>query len=119
MMKNSRSLIIGMLISGGVGACSPVAPVVTITPLGAERTYPATPDSVSIPLYSVSKPDCPYDEIAVITTTAPLTRDAKLVTVLRQKARALGADAIIGYTQKIEDTVNGTAIRFRSAQCTK
>jgi len=39
--------------------------------------------------------------------------------VLRQKARALGADAIIGYTQKIEDTVNGTAIHFRSAECTK
>ena len=119
MMQNSRCLIIGMLICGGVSACSLVAPVVTITPLGAERTYPATPDSVSIPLYTVSKPECPYDEIAVITTTSPGARDAKLVAVLRQKARALGADAIIGYTQKIEDTVNGTAIHFRSAECTK
>ena len=113
----------GVLVAGTLGC----APTVTVTPLGAGRTYPATPDTVTIPLYSVQKPECPYDEIAAITAEGNRTGDVVLAA-LRDKARTIGGQAIVGYSQstrvggdgKSELTVrSGTAIRFRSAECMK
>jgi len=114
-----------------VAAC---APRVTLTPLGAERVYPPTPDSVAIPLYASTKPACPYDEIAALTVegAGALSSDADVLDALRAKARAVGAQAIIGYSQGNRSSAdhdptmppgkvrvrNGTAIRFRSSTCT-
>ena len=105
-----------------VAAC---APTVTVTPLGVGHTYPATPDNVMIPLYSVAKPECPYDEIAAITAEGNRPKDVELAA-LRDKARALGAQAIVGYSQSMRtsgkaelNVRSGTAIRFRSADCMK
>jgi hypothetical protein len=98
------------------------APTVTVTPLGSERTYPPTPDTASIPLYSTVKPACPYDEIAAITAEG-IKPDNVVLAALRAKARALGGQAITGYTQQQREdgtsVRSGTAIRFRSADCTK
>jgi hypothetical protein len=107
-----------------LAACTPT---VTITPVGPERTYPATPDSVAIPLYTITKPECAYEELAAITAEGGLSEDA-LVPALRAKARAIGGQAIIGYTQSHRSTGDsssdisvrsGTAIRFRSDDCRK
>src|ERR1051325_6078435 len=69
----------------------------TVTPLGSERTYPATPDSAQIPLYATSKPECAYDEVAAITVEA--TDGQVALETLRKRVRSLGGQAVVGYTQ--------------------
>ncbi|HEU5186314.1 MAG TPA: hypothetical protein VFU01_17195 [Gemmatimonadaceae bacterium] len=111
-------------------ACGP--PQVTLTPLGAGVVYPATPDSVAIPLYATTKPECPYDEIAAITAEGHIAHsvESEVLAALRAKARAVGGHAIVGYTQSSRVATSGslstdihvrsgTAIRFRSADCMK
>jgi hypothetical protein len=111
-------------------ACTSLRPTVTVTPVGSERTYPATPDSAAIPLYTITTLGCPYDEIAALTAEGRVgsSSEAEILSLLKAKARAIGAHAIIGYTQstrhgtELEGDIrvrNGTAIRFRSAECTK
>jgi hypothetical protein len=108
------------------------APRVTVTPLGAERTYPPTPDSVAISLYATTTPECPYDEVAAVTAEGQglLSSESEVLAALKAKARAIGGHAIVGYTQSTRATGggsqtydvpvrSGTAIRFRSAECTK
>jgi hypothetical protein len=120
-----------VVVAAFVAAC---APRVTLTPLGAERVYPPTPDSVAIPLYASTTPACPYEEIAALTVegAGALSSDADVLEALRAKARAVGAQAIIGYAQANRASTgqepllppgkvrvrNGTAIRFRSPTCT-
>lgn len=132
-MKNSRtyaSFGIAVVSLAVVIAC---APQVTLTPLGAERTYPATPDSVAVPLYATTTPECPYDEIGAITSEGRVYRsvEAEVLEALKAKARAIGGQAIVGYTQSTRATGtasgettdihvrSGTAIRFRSPDCMK
>jgi hypothetical protein len=117
MLVNRRSLFIVALLAGAGAAC---APQVTITPLGAERTYTAVADSAKIPLYSAAKPECPYDEIALVRVEGGSNPSADLlVATLRSKARVLGGQAIVGYTQRSYEWASGTAIRFRSRDCMK
>jgi hypothetical protein len=111
-----------------VGCVRPGVNVIA-TPLGSERTYPATPDSTTIPLYTTTKLECAYDEIAALTAEGSVAlSDAKVLEGLRAKARAVGAHAIIGYSQSIRQSTelegeirvrNGTAVRFRSTDCMK
>ena len=133
-MRVLRSLGVATLVVVGV-VVTACAPRVTMTPLGAERVYPPTPDSVAIPLYASTKPACPYEEIAALTVegAGALSSDADVLGVLRAKARAVGAQAIIGYSQGNRSATdhdpsmppgkvrvrNGTAIRFRSSACTE
>lgn len=111
---------------------APTRPVVMVTPLGTERTYPPTPDGVAIPLYAAAKPECPFDEIAALTAEGLRIRsvEAEVLAALRAKARSIGAHAIIEYSQGMRHSSNamesddihvrsGTAIRFRSADCMK
>ncbi|MDQ4080195.1 MAG: hypothetical protein M3125_05495 [Gemmatimonadota bacterium] len=108
------------------------APNVTLTPLGTEQAYPPTPESVSIPLYATTKPECPYDEIAAITAEGRVyhSDEKEVLEALIAKARAVGAHAIVGYTQGTRAASagsetgdvhvrNGTAIRFRNPDCMK
>jgi hypothetical protein len=132
-MTNSRSQASFGIAVVSLAVVIGCAPQVTLTPVGAERVYPATPDSVAIPLYATTKPECPYDEIAAITAEGRVYRsvDAEVLAALKAKARAVGAHAIIGYAQNSRATGtasgestdihvrSGTAIRFRSADCMK
>ena len=131
-MKRRGSVVpgIGAVLFAVLIAC---APKVSLTPLGAGGIHPATPDSVAIPLYATTKPECPYDEIAAITAEGTTVRsvDAEVLSALKAKARAVGGHAIIGYTQgsRAASTASGetsdvhvrsgTAIRFRSEDCMK
>jgi hypothetical protein len=120
---------IGLVLASMVVLIGCVRPGVSViaTPLGSERTYPATPDSTTIPLYTTTKLECAYDEIAALTAEGSVAlSDAKVLDGLRAKARAVGAHAIIGYSQSTRQSTelegeirvrNGTAIRFRSADC--
>jgi hypothetical protein len=130
-MKTSRVLA-GCGIAVLLAVVPGCAPRITITPLGAEGPYPATSDSVAIPLFATTKPECPYTEIAAITSEGRVYRSVEdeVLTALIAKARAVGAHAIVGYTQGSRaasagsetsdvDVRSGTAIRFRSPDCMK
>ena len=121
-------------ILAGASCRLPREPQVTLTLLGAERTYPPTPDSVALPLYATVRPECPYEEIATITAEGTTSRsvETEVLAALRERARSVGAHAIIGYTQTNRQASRvggsessdihvrgGTAIRFRSADCMK
>ena len=122
------------VVAVAVVAGTACAPRVTLTPLGAGRVYPPTPDSVAIPLYAWTTPACPFEELAALTVEGAglLTSDAGVLEALRAKARAVGAQAIVGYSQASRSASdhdpsmppgkvrvrNGTAIRFRSSTCT-
>lgn len=132
-MKESRSHASSGIAVVSLAVIVGCAPQVTLTPLGAEKAYPPTPDSVAIALYATTKPECPYDEIAAITAegTPARSEEAEVLSALKTKARAIGAHAIVGYTQsnRAASTAggesrdvhvrSGTAIRFRSDDCMK
>ena len=111
------------ITSMSLAVAAACAPAVTLTPLGDQGTYPATPDSVAVPLYATTRPECPYDEIAAITVED--AKEDKALSALIAKARAVGAHAILGYNQstrsvgEISSTYvrSGTAIRYRSTEC--
>lgn len=124
-MKKSRPRLHGPIVL--LAVLAGCAPQVTITALGAERTYSPTPDSVAIPLYTITKPECPYDELVALTAEGGAS-EAALLPAIRTKARAIGGQAIIAYTQSHRasggesadvSVRTGTAIRFRSADCMK
>jgi hypothetical protein len=120
--RNQNSLGITLLSLAVAISC---APTVMLTPLGDQRTYPPTADTVAIPLYATTKPECPYDEIAAITAEGG--EEAAVLSALIEKARAVGAHAILGYTQSermVSQNMDthvrgGTAIRYRSTDCMK
>jgi hypothetical protein len=120
--RSQNSLGLTLIALAFASAC---APQVTVTPLGDQRTYPPTPDSVAIPLHAITKPECPYDEIAAITTEG--ADEGAVLSALIARARAVGAHAILGYTQStrmISQNTDGyvrggTAIRYRSPDCMK
>ena len=132
-MTSRRGHVIAGVAGVSLAVAIACAPNVTLTPLGTERTYPATPDSVAIPLYATTKPECPYDEIGAITVEGRVYRsvEAEVLEALKAKARAIGGQAIVGYTQSTRATGtaagestdihvrSGTAIRFRSPDCMK
>jgi hypothetical protein len=106
------------VFAAAISACAP--PIITVTPVGAERTYPPTADSVAIPIYSVAKPDCPFDEIAVVSAEGTTSDEA--LAALRKNVRAVGGQAILGYTQLDRGSTSvrtGTAVRFQSPGCAK
>jgi hypothetical protein len=131
-MKKSRSEHSRRIALVSLAAAMACPPNVTVTPLGDQRTYPPTPDSVAIPLFATTKPECPYDEIAAITAEGQTVRsvEGEVLSALIAKARAVGAHAIVGYTQStraasgVSETTDvhvrsGTAIRYRSTECMK
>lgn len=105
-------------------ACTPE---VRTTLLGVPRNTEARSDE-RIELYSASVPQCPFDEIGVVSVlTAPAIRFSRgdAVTALQRKAWQIGGDALIGFAEYHEPTTagartgyRGTAIRFRDESCT-
>jgi len=125
-LRIRANLVIASLTLCAVGCA---LPTVTVTPLGAGARYGATPDNVPIPLFATLRPECAYDELATITAEGPM--EDKVLPALIAEARAMGAHAIVGYTQGTRagssssgsssdvHVRNGTAVRFRSADCMK
>jgi hypothetical protein len=120
--RGQNSLGLTLIALAFASAC---APQVTVTPLGDQRIYPPTADGVPIPLYATTTPECAYDEIAAITAEGD--DEAAVLSALIARARAVGAHAILGYTQStrmVSESSNayvrgGTAIRYRSTDCMK
>jgi hypothetical protein len=85
---------------------------------------PHPPDSGEILVFSAKLPECPFEEIALISAEASKWTGAmdRLLTTLKQRAHELGGHAIVGLTDRpgTEEegpSLSGTIIRFTSSEC--
>lgn len=107
-----------MLLLGGC------APTVQVTELGG--AFPQREGLDQVALFSTRTPECPYQEIALLTAYegALNHQDADAVILaLRQRARNLGADALVGLQvvnrggDVPRSGYSATAIRFENEGC--
>lgn len=116
----SRLIAAALLL--GLSGC---VPKVTARIYG--DAYPARPESAEVQLYSVDLPECPFDEIALVSVlpkyqVAGRPRD-QVFRALREKVRELGGDAVVGMTvlqappdNGLVDGVQGTVVRFKDRE---
>jgi hypothetical protein len=88
---------------------------------------PHAPDAAEILVYSAKLPECPFEEIALISarqgelSLAGSNMD-RLLTALKQRAHQLGGHAIVDLTERPRTkeegpSLSGTIIRFTSSEC--
>lgn len=104
------------------------APTVQATYLGP-ASNPEPRSDTRIEVYSARAPECPFDELGllrILTSPALGFSESDALTAMKQKARHLGADAIVGLANYSVPTTagsrsgfRGTAIRFRDEACTQ
>ncbi len=102
-------------------ACAPKTRTIM---LGAERTPDTDPTEILV--YSSKVPECPFEEIALVTAVQGEFDyrgglEAAL-EALKQKAHALGGHAIVGLedrpkTKAEGPSLSGTVVRFTSDDC--
>lgn len=118
------SLPAGLLLLAITGC----GPTVRTTYLGGTR-YPEGDSDVNIALYSARTPECPFEELALLTSILEdewFTSRADALNALKEQARRLGAHAIVGlapYDVPSGDDYSpgykGTAVRFARSDCTR
>ncbi|CAN5694054.1 hypothetical protein BH23GEM7_BH23GEM7_30290 [soil metagenome] len=109
-----------LLVAAALTGCSAT---VTAIPLGEPST--PRPRGAEIRIYSVKTPDCPYEEISLLTAYRhPMlgVTTSRALEALKRRTRQLGGDAIVGLTtvsptEHTADGIKGTAIRFTDASC--
>ena len=101
---------------------------------------PVSPDH-DVRIYQTQMPSCAYDEIGIVTWPGSSRKLQEGVEKLRARAREMGGHAIIGFSigerttgttttvsgdstsvvatssLNIQNSVSGTVIRFRNADC--
>ena len=116
----ARSALPCLLLLLGA-ACSPV---VRSTSLGT--TYPPRPPESQLLTFSVRTPECGFEEIGLITVEKEnslnfIKVDDPLLA-LKERARRMGGDAVIGLTQLPSTDgfyggLRATVIRFTEDSC--
>jgi hypothetical protein len=90
------------------------------------------PPGYPIRIYSETRPECPFEEIGRVSSRkrGTLVSMDKVTESLRERARKMGGDAIIGLGERpsiVESTVaaddvpvfSGTVVRFEDPNCTR
>lgn len=110
-MKRHRVVLLGIFL---VAAC---APRLRTTLIG-EPSSP-DPERPAILVYSARVPDCPFEEIALVsaTTQMPLTAMDDLLATLKERAWQLGGHAVVGLregprTKEEGPSLSATVVRF-------
>lgn len=69
------------------------------------------PSDHEVRLYSTKVPECPYEEVALVTGKArtPWTSTDRVLAAVRSRALELGGDAIVGLGQ-VRRVTGGTAV---------
>lgn len=93
------------------------------------------PPGHEIRLYSTLVPECPYEEVGLVTGTkkVPWTSGDEVLAAIRVRAREMGGDAIVGLGQTRRVTggtavgesvsldskteLSGTVVRFTEPEC--
>jgi hypothetical protein len=92
---------------------------------------PPRASDAEVHLFSTRAPECPYDEIALLTgyydRTGRIPRysvsDEEALAAMKAKARQMGGDAIAGLTDSDSRdhgprrAIKGTVIHFRDESC--
>ncbi len=112
-----------------VRACLAVATTVTLlgcglsigtTPLSGP--YPSRPADAEVLVWSVAIPECPFEELALITVREGIDSHGLALGGMKQEARRMGGDALIGLRPAFrrhegEPGLTATVVRFSSAEC--
>jgi len=134
-MMSIRRAASGILVLAVLTGCGPSVQLTRLSP----TKLPSRPQDYPIQIFHENRPSCAFDEVAMVSATRPNTlvsMDA-VVESLREKAREVGGDAIIGLSSEARVTgaspstvdnsvdverktvLSGTIIRFRSPKCTQ
>lgn len=130
-MSTTRRLAMAALVVPMLAACVPSVDTVRLSPV----RYPPRPDDFRIRMYSTQRPRCPFEEIGTVRSRKPgfWVSMEDVAESVRDVARELGGDAIIGVTNATQlnggtvigstvsiDTdpvLTGTVIRFKEDDC--
>lgn len=130
-MSTTRRLAMAALVVPMLAACVPSVDTVRLSPV----RYPPRPDDFRIRMYSTQRPRCPFEEIGTVRSRKPgfWVSMEDVAESVRDVARELGGDAIIGVTNATQlnggtvigstvsiDTdpvLSGTVIRFKEDDC--
>jgi hypothetical protein len=130
-MRSYRRLMTAALFVPTLTACAPRVDTVRLSPV----PYPARPHDFRIRMYSTGRPRCPFEEVGTVRSKKPgfWVSMEDVAESVRQAARELGGDAIIGVTNAeqisggtvigptvtvdTEPVLSGTVIRFRDDDC--
>jgi hypothetical protein len=112
--------VFGILAIGVLTASC--GPTIRITMLG--QPHPPGTAASEILVYSARLPDCPFDEIALVSAARIDGGPGMdvLLAALRQQAHSLGGHAIVGLTERPRTEAEGpslvgTVIRFTVEEC--
>lgn len=110
---------------GVVAVTSACAPKVQVTELNG--TFEPRRNLTDVAVLTTRTPDCPYQEIAIVTAYKgdfpEFSHMDDVLTALRERAHAIGADAVVGVRlvnrggESAREGHSGTAIRFKDANC--
>lgn len=117
------------ILAGIVVAATACGPTVQVTKLGG--TFPPRRALEEVAVFSTKVPVCPYGELAIVTAYrsqnwSPTAMDEAL-DLLKEQARSLGADAVVGLRvvsggggggEPLREGYSATAIRFEEEACT-
>lgn len=93
------------------------------------------PEDHPIQLYGSALPECPYEEVALVSARGKRSASSQLLDAVRDQARKMGGDAVLGLSQDTDISgavpvgaiivpvkrlvISGTVIRFRDPHCMK
>jgi hypothetical protein len=130
-MSRNRGLSMVALLVPMLTACAPAVDTVRLSPV----RYPPRPHDFRIRMYSTERPRCLFEEIGTVCSRKPAfwVSMADVAESVRDVARELGGDAIIGVTNGTQlnggtvvgstvtiDTdpvLSGMVIRFKDDEC--
>lgn len=112
-------------------ACGPSVRVTQLSP----AQYPPKPADTPIRMYAADRPTCPFEELATVRSRqrSKLVSMNAVTEAVRQRARELGGDAVIGVSEGSEvhggmvvgsmvsvssdPVVSAVIIRFKDPSC--
>lgn len=89
-----------------------------VTPLGP--VYPARPADAPVAIFVTTRPSCEYEEIAVLGVGDNWHADGDdLINRLKEEARRLGGDALVGLHEGMgrSRALSATVVRYSDEAC--
>lgn len=122
-MIRSRALLVGVVLVAA--ACGPTVQVTSLGP-----AFPPRRSAEDLVVFSTRVPECSYGELGLVTAyRADLGASSAMESALhalKERARSLGADAVVGLrvvsggtAGNTREGYSATAIRFTDEACTR
>jgi len=116
-----------LILCLAIVACAPALRSTTF------QSFPPQPTDYPIAIFRTKLPECPYDEVGIVSSRQrnKLISMASVMEALKSRAREMGGDAIVALSESNEvqgligqsglvdrdSVLSGTVIRFRSRDC--